>query len=93
MTSRNTPALFDLGESMRRPKRPATPFSIGTGPAGETCGTCADAVLRPLRSRNYWKCAAAKNAWTNSQNSDIRLKWPACRAWKPKAAAAAGGET
>ena len=78
--------LFDTGEQLKRPKRTATPYSPGTGPDGETCGTCAHAVVKPMESRNYWKCGEAKGAWTNSVNSDIRLKWPACRGWKRKAA-------
>ena len=75
--------LFDVGKPHKRPKQTATPFSVGTGPEGETCGTCAYSIKH---LDTYWKCGEARNAWTNSVNSDIRLKWPACRGWNPRVA-------
>lgn len=78
--------LFNTGERRKLPKRTATPYTIGTGPDGETCETCGHAVLAAAgeTAKRYWKCEEAKAAWTCSVNSDIRLKWPACRAWKGK---------
>lgn len=80
------PLLFDIGE----PKAPAerledacTPYRPGTGPAGETCRGCAHAV-RLAQATVFFKCALARNAWTHSRRTDIKLRWPACLRWTPK---------
>lgn len=55
----------------------------GTGPAGETCKTCAQlrAHVRTYgsRTRRWYKCARVKV--TYSADTDIRLDAPACHAW------------
>lgn len=50
----------------------------GSGPAGETCGSCFHAS----QVSGYWKCAAVKHRWSHGLGSDIRLKSPACSQWK-----------
>jgi len=50
----------------------------GTGPAGETCGSCA-AVIRHSRDRG--KCGHPAGRNTRSNATDIRLSHPACRCW------------
>lgn len=66
-------------------KRDETPKGYaarpGSGPAGETCKTCASACRTGGR---YWKCAVIKHNWSRSYATDIRLKSPACSYWKPK---------
>jgi len=54
----------------------------GTGPEGESCGSCTHA--QPMRAGNkkFYKCAKAQWKWTHGVGSDIRLKAPACREWE-----------
>jgi len=54
----------------------------GTGPAGETCKTCANAWRKTTYRHAYWKCGLTK--CTCGYGSDIRLKSPACQFWKQK---------
>lgn len=57
----------------------ATP---GTGPAGETCRTCAHSCISHAYTRNHWKCELIKHRWTHGPGTDIRLKSPACHGWE-----------
>jgi hypothetical protein len=50
----------------------------GTGPAGETCGSCAH--ITP--SRRWHKCELARHKWTRSRRTDILVGAPACKYWK-----------
>lgn len=58
-------------------------WTPGTGPAGETCGTCKFHVILQYAGR-YHKCQLAKARWTSGAGSDIRVRSPACYAWKPE---------
>ena len=55
----------------------------GSGPTGQTCGTCTHAC----RQRNYsankrWlKCGLVERNWTNGRGSDILASSPACSQW------------
>lgn len=62
-----------------QPKGNASP--IGSGPAGETCGSCAK-CYRVEFSKVYWKCALVKP--TCGPGTDIRRKWAACSQWQKK---------
>lgn len=62
----------------------AHPYPPGTGPKGETCGTCRMCVKNPYRDRNYYKCRYLKFRWTCGQGTDLRLKDEACFLWKKK---------
>ncbi len=55
----------------------------GTGPEGETCGTC-DHLWRRVLSKTYMKCCLMKDNWTGGPGSDIRCKDLACSFWKEK---------
>lgn len=68
-----------------RPKGYAYP--PGTGPAGETCRTCKNAVYHQM-SKRYWKCLLLRAVWTSGPGTDIRLKSPACKMWEAKPAKA-----
>jgi hypothetical protein len=60
-------------------------FTPGTGPAGETCGTCKHRVLRGNsegRGRGHQKCGLNRANWTHGPRSDIRAKDPACKFWE-----------
>lgn len=79
-------SLFGWEEPMKpqkakrgQPKGNAAP--IGSGPAGETCGSCKNAYCFEYAKR-YWKCRLVKP--TGGPGTDIRLKWAACARWEPK---------
>lgn len=54
----------------------------GTGPDGETCGTCRHMVRR-MYSRVYFKCNIMRSHWTGGYATDIKAGAPACRRWEP----------
>jgi hypothetical protein len=56
----------------------------GTGPAGETCKSCANLVRIKYHGRPYRKCGLMRNAWTHGPGSDIRARDPACHRWEPE---------
>lgn len=53
----------------------------GTGPAGETCGTCRH-IERVRCSRSYPKCGLMRAVWTGGAGTDVRVRSPACRMWE-----------
>jgi hypothetical protein len=58
----------------------ATP---GTGPQGETCGTCEHSVGRGSPGlKIFYKCELLRHCWTGGYGTDILLKSPACRYWE-----------
>jgi hypothetical protein len=82
--------LFDLSEAgpdpfngLTHPRRPCTPAPIGSGPAGETCGTC-DHLARLAYAKTYRKCGLMRRAWTGGPATDIRAGWSACKEWRPQ---------
>lgn len=69
-----------------KPKKRYTPKGYatrpGSGPKGETCGTCEFAKKVNGGRRYYWKCWLVRQNWTSSYGTDIRLKSPACSRWE-----------
>lgn len=53
-------------------------YHPGTGPEGETCGSCKHDV----RFRRYHKCGLARRVWTHGRGSDILARSPACKYWE-----------
>lgn len=55
----------------------------GSGPEGETCGTCQHCRAKGNRagSRTFYKCGLMVRAWTCGRGSDVLLKSPACARW------------
>ena len=51
----------------------------GTGPNGQTCGTCAHARVQPATQKRYYKCGIGRI--TRGAATDIRLRDPACELW------------
>jgi hypothetical protein len=51
----------------------------GSGPAGETCKTCAFCVNS---YRSFYKCELMRRLWTHSYGTDVLLKSPARRRWE-----------
>lgn len=60
-----------------RPKGYAAP--PGSGPQGETCGSCAHHYTRHW-AKTYHKCDLIKA--TKGPGSDIRVRSPACSRWQ-----------
>lgn len=56
-------------------------WAKGTGPEGETCGSCQHCVRKRL-AKTYLKCGKNRAAWTGGRKSDIRAKDAACKFWE-----------
>lgn len=55
----------------------------GTGPAGQTCNTCAHCRLRVSRgNRRYYKCQLLYGQLTTGRATDVTLRSPACAKWQ-----------
>lgn len=55
----------------------------GSGPEGETCGSCTYCEAFHYRKR-YYKCAAREgDHWKGGRATDIRPLDPACSKWAP----------
>lgn len=68
------------GRHARKPKGHA--WKPGSGPMGETCGSCAHRVRLVGHRKTYQKCGLMRAHWTHGPGSDIRCCDPACREWK-----------
>ncbi|SFL17524.1 hypothetical protein SAMN04488125_11051 [Methylorubrum salsuginis] len=53
----------------------------GTGPAGETCGSC-DHLVRKVMAKVYRKCGLMRAHWTGGTGTDVLATSPACRNWQ-----------
>lgn len=53
----------------------------GTGPAGETCGTCIHITVKGGTAGRYLKCDRSRAKWTAGRKSDILAGSPACSGW------------
>jgi hypothetical protein len=71
-----------------RPRKSGHAGVPGTGPVGETCGTCRH--YRAINSRaggSFRKCELMRSRWTKGPGSDIRKGDRACNRWEAKVAA------
>lgn len=50
----------------------------GTGPEGETCGSCEHLA----RFRRFPKCALNHGAWTHTRRTDVLVRAVACQRWE-----------
>lgn len=70
-------------ETSKAKRKPTQPRGYimppGSGPAGETCGTCQHIVGRGTR---YLKCKLNESRWTHGPGSDIRARSKACKKWE-----------
>lgn len=53
----------------------------GTGPVGETCGSC-DHLVRKRLAKVYRKCGLMERHWTGGKGTDVLATAPACRNWQ-----------
>ncbi len=57
----------------------------GSGPKGETCGTCEHYTRVHRGAGVYRKCGLMEPSWTRGGGTDIKMKSPACSRWEPVA--------
>ncbi|MFM2042094.1 MAG: hypothetical protein RLY86_670 [Pseudomonadota bacterium] len=75
--------LFQDGAAAGGPaKRRGHAWTPGSGPVGETCGTCGHRVRVEL-SKTYQKCGLMHRHWTRARGTDVRCRDAACREWTP----------
>lgn len=53
----------------------------GTGPEGETCGSCRHLYRREM-AKTYLKCSLMQGKWTGGGGTDIKARAPACSKWE-----------
>jgi len=71
-----TPAKYKTGHAA----------AIGSGPAGETCGSC-EHLFRNRMAKTYLKCDLMRSVWTGGAGTDVRAGDAACSKWEaPKPA-------
>lgn len=68
---------------LKEPEKYGKGYAVapGSGPDGETCGTCCHLVTREFANK-YFKCGLVK--YTGGPATDIRKKSPACHKWGKK---------
>lgn len=71
------PSRDPLGRHVTQPHGYAAP--PGTGPPGETCGSC-----QHKGGRKFLKCDLQRHRWTHGPGTDIRARSPACSRWTRK---------
>ncbi len=64
-----------------RPKRGLYAAAPGTGPEGETCGSCKHI----MRMKRYRKCRLVRALWTGGLGTDIKARSAACTKWEAAA--------
>lgn len=65
----------------REPTPNGYAWAPGTGPAGETCGSCVSLHRNEL-AKTYLKCERNRAKWTGGRKSDILARSPACKFWE-----------
>jgi hypothetical protein len=57
----------------------------GTGPKGETCGSCEHLFrVRTGSGKSFPKCLLNRAKWTHGGATDVRVRWDACSKWEAK---------
>lgn len=54
----------------------------GSGPEGQTCGTCANCAVRELANRHVFKCRLLVRSWSACRSTDVLKSSPACKHWQ-----------
>lgn len=80
--------LFDAGQRTRKPPKGSTPYAVGSGPHGETCGSCAQDTPG-ASGRVCWHMLMMQE-WQEGpelpyRNDPARIQeeWAACLGWRP----------
>lgn len=56
----------------------------GTGPKGETCGSCKHKTYAGSTAGSYPKCRLNEARWTRTRRTDILVGAAACSKWEAK---------
>jgi hypothetical protein len=64
------------------PRKGGYPKPPGSGPAGETCGSCEHYTRVQRGAGVYLKCGLMEPSWTRGPGTDIKKKSPACSFWE-----------
>ncbi len=72
-----------FGQPVQSPRKGCYADVPGTGPAGQTCGTCMY-LHRRHSAGTYLKCWLMREYWTGGAGTDIKAGSPACRYWVEK---------
>lgn len=78
-----TPAERKRLQTATRSKKTGHAWPPGTGPEGETCGSCKH-LARKSMGRVYLKCGLMQAVWTGGAGTDVRARDPACKKWEAK---------
>lgn len=78
--------LFPDSLPCGRPDRPVKTKGLyaaapGTGPEGETCGSCKHLTRRKW-AKKYLKCELVQARWTRGPGTDVKARSPACAKWE-----------
>lgn len=68
-------------QARRLSKKRGHAAATGTGPEGETCGSCGN-LARVEYAKTYLKCGLMRAYWTGGEGTDVRARDSACRNWK-----------
>lgn len=78
----DAPAMTPKERKKRKEPQPqGHAWMPGTGPAGETCGTCLH-LYRHQQAKTYLKCGKNSAIWTHGRRTDIRARDAACKFWE-----------
>lgn len=78
-----TPTERKRLERSTRSKKHGHAAPPGTGPKGETCGSCKN-LYRKSMGKTYLKCWLMKAVWTGGGGTDVRARDLACRKWEKR---------
>lgn len=74
-----------LTRTRHQPLKNGYAYPPGTGPEGETCGSCKHIGWQDVRSgRRFYECGRERHRWTGGTGTDVLLKAPACRGWEAR---------
>jgi hypothetical protein len=90
----DTTTLFDLANGpmltpaqrkqlAAKPGKKGHVMPSGTGPEGETCGSCRH-LFRNVMSKTYLKCELNRAKWTGGAGTDVRAGDASCSKWERK---------
>ena len=68
-------------QALAQPKPAGYAATPGSGPEGETCGSCSFCRFKLIRGRRVYKCGRMAGCWTRGRESDVNKRSPACSEW------------
>jgi len=68
-----------------RPRKGGYAAPPGTGPEGQSCGTCGHYRRAHHQAGVFLKCGLLQHCWTHGPGTDIKAGSPSCRLWEAQA--------